>query len=353
MNNWKQFLLSQGARLTQGDDGWAQDFGIPLNPGQLTEGFVSAIGSQGLIAASGEDAASFLHKQLSNDIEHLEKGQLRLAGYCSPKGRLLASFLVWRSGESILLQLPSAMLPAIQKRLQMFVLRDKAKLADASNEPAHAVMMGIGGTKAQSAMAALFPALPLEVNSVVEGAAGMLMRLPDAFGAPRYQWLTAVETAVRAWNGVLASLHKGGEQAWQLACIHAGVAQITNATQDQFVPQMINFELLGGVNFKKGCYPGQEIVARSQYLGKLKRRAALARVDQLDVAAGMEVVSADDPGQPCGMVVNAADNGLGGTDALVEMKLAALEAGKVHLGSATGPMLLMLPMPYPLDALDL
>jgi hypothetical protein len=114
---------------------------------------------------------------------------------------------------------------------------------------------------------------------------------------------------------------------------------------------MVNLELLGGVNFKKGCYPGQEIVARSQYLGKLKRRTALATIDNAAALAGQEVFSAADPEQPCGMIVNAAVNGSGGADALVEMKLASLD-DEVHLGSASGAKLQFLPMPYALDALD-
>jgi folate-binding protein YgfZ len=126
---------------------------------------------------------------------------------------------------------------------------------------------------------------------------------------------------------------------------------ITQKTQEQFVPQMVNFELLGGVNFKKGCYPGQEIVARSQYLGKLKRRTALATT-AAPAQAGDEVFAESDPGQPCGMVVNAAGNGEGGTDLLVELKLAVLDGTAVHLGAPGGPALRFLPMPYPLDAID-
>ena len=116
---------------------------------------------------------------------------------------------------------------------------------------------------------------------------------------------------------------------------------------------MINFELLGGVNFKKGCYPGQEIVARSQYLGKLKRRTTLVRIADAQAAAGAEVFATADPEQPCGMIVNAAPNGSGGVDALVEMKLAAIEAASVRLGSAAGVPLTFLAMPYALDPLDL
>ncbi len=145
----------------------------------------------------------------------------------------------------------------------------------------------------------------------------------------------------------------GNVEAWNRSAIHAGVPQITLKTQEQFVPQMVNFELLGGVNFKKGCYPGQEIVARSQYLGKLKRRTALASIADDDARAGDEVFAVTDPDQPCGMIVNAAQNGQGGVDALVEMKLAALGEGEVRLGSATGAAVVFRPMPYALDALEL
>jgi folate-binding protein YgfZ len=144
------------------------------------------------------------------------------------------------------------------------------------------------------------------------------------------------------------TLELGGNAAWHLAEIHAGVPQVTQPTQEQFVPQMVNFELIGGVNFKKGCYPGQEIVARSQYLGKLKRRMVLATLANAAARAGDEVYAADDAEQPCGMLVNAAPNGLGGADALVEIKLAALEQDVRH-GAAGGTPLRFLPLPYSID----
>jgi folate-binding protein YgfZ len=194
----------------------------------------------------------------------------------------------------------------------------------------------------------VLPSVPYQVET---SASGTVIRLADAFGKPRFLWLTSFDTASAALPVLKEKLALGGSQAWQLASIHAGVPQVTVKTQEQFVPQMINLELLGGVNFKKGCYPGQEIVARSQYLGKLKRRTALATIDNAAARPGEEVFSTADPEQPCGMVVNAAVNGTGGADALVEMKLAALEE-EVHLGSAAGARLQFLPMPYTLDALD-
>jgi folate-binding protein YgfZ len=338
------------------------DFGAALTTAQLADGFVAPVRNLGLIAATGDDAATFLHGQLTNDVANLPPGEVRLAGYCTPKGRLQATMLLWRASapgapdsaapDTIYLQVPLALQPAFQKRLSMFVMRAKAKLVDATHDAQHAAVIGFGGVRAGAALQQHVATLPAAPNTAVVDASGTVLRLADAFGAPRYLWLTSAETAITAMPALQATLALGGSDAWELSGIHAGIAQVTSATLEQFVPQMINYELVGGVNFKKGCYPGQEIVARSQYLGKLKRRTALATIADPAAAAGAELFSLDDPAQPCGMIVNAAPNGAGGVDALVEVKLATLEQ-KVHVGSTTGARVEFLPMPYSLDALDL
>ena len=358
MNNWNQFLAGQGARAIAADQQAPADFGQVLSVSALQAGFVAPLADQGLIAVVGDDAASFLHGQLTNDVEHLNQQQVRLAGYCTPKGRLLASFVMWRNASTVYLQLARDVQPAIQKRLQMFVLRAKAKLHDASADEATQVALGLGGAQAGAALSPWFDSLPAAPWTRVEHALGTLLRVADAFGHARYQWLMSFDTAMTVWPQLSASLAKGGVDAWRLSEIHAGVPQISQATQEQFVPQMVNFELLGAVNFKKGCYPGQEIVARSQYLGKLKRRTTLVSVADQNVQAGGELFALSDPEQPCGMVVNAAPNGNGGVDALVELKLAAIEqggsaAGAVRYGSAQGPAVSFLSMPYVLDPLEL
>lgn len=347
MNNWIDYLSTQGARHSATEQAAAGDFGPARAPAALAGGFVAAVTTQGLIAVTGEDAATFLHSQLTNDVSHLGLADARLAGYCTPKGRLQATFLMWRSAESVFLQLPLALQASLQKRLSMFVMRAKAKLSDAT-----APTIGFGGAGAQAVLEGMFGALPAAPYGKLDHALGTLIRLPDAFGHPRYQWVTTEEQALAAWPVLAGKLLPVGDAAWQLSQIHAGVPDITVGTQEQFVPQMINYELLGGVNFKKGCYPGQEIVARSQYLGKLKRRTTLATIDAPHAAAGDDVFDAADPGQPCGMIVNAAPNGAGGMDALVEMKLAALGQGDVRLGSVEGAAVRVLPMPYPLDAIE-
>ena len=354
MNNWLEYLSSLGARDRDADHpGQPADFGRSLAADELAAGFVAILTDQELIAVTGVDAASFLHSQLTNDALHLGNADVRLAGYCSPKGRLQASFLMWRNADAVFLQLPRELRPALQKRLSMFVLRAKAKLEDASAAPANEVVLGLGGQAAQALLQAQFGELPAPPYTRIDHARGTLVRVADAFGAPRYEWLTSYAVAQEVFPALAATLALGGNDAWELSSIHAGVPQITARTQEQFVPQMINFELLGGVNFKKGCYPGQEIVARSQYLGKLKRRTTLVAIDSPAPRAGDDVFDLADPGQPCGMVVNAAPNGKGGVDALVEMKLASIDQGDVRHGSASGTPLRFLPMPYALDALDL
>jgi len=351
MNPWIDHLSPLGARFHPDDATRIEDFGRVLGATDLAGGFVAAVTDLGLIGVAGDDAASFLHNQLTNDVEHLGQDEARLAGYCTPKGRLMATFLMWKDADSIYLQLPRAIQAPLQKRLSMFVLRAKAKLRDAAEEPQRLAVLGLGGARADSALRAHVPDLPAAPYARVESSAGTVIRLADAFGAPRYLWLTSFETASAALPALREQLAFGGSAAWQLSAIHAGVPQVTPPTQEQFVPQMVNFELLGGVNFRKGCYPGQEIVARSQYLGKLKRRTALATLANAAARAGDEVFSSEDPDQPCGMIVNAAPNGDGGADVLVEIKLAALDA-EVRHGSAGGTPLSFLPLPYALDAID-
>ncbi|MDY7572897.1 folate-binding protein [Actimicrobium sp. CCI2.3] len=313
-------------------------------PDTASDSFFSALTDLGLIAFEGDDAANFLHNQLTNDVEHLGTDEARLAGYCTPKGRLLASFLMWRSASAIILELARDIQPAIQKRLQMFVLRAKAKSTDVTE--AHAVI-GLGGNAVGPALASWFPLLPAAPYAKVETAAGTLIRLAEAGAMARYQWITTPETAIAAWPQLKTTLHQAGIEHWRLTEILAAVPHITLATQERFVPQMVNLEALGGVNFRKGCYPGQEIVARSQYLGKLKRRMLPASVNAPEVAAGMEVFAAGDLEQPCGMIVNAARDQAGLFHCLVEIKTATLDTDTVHLG-AQGPALHFTALPYAL-----
>ncbi len=312
----------------------------------LSAGAFMLLPQFGLIDVTGDDAASFLHAQLTNDTQHLDAATARLAGYCSPKGRLLASFLVWCSGESIRMLVSKDVQPAVQKRLSMFVLRAKAKLTDGTSDT---LAIGLAGD-VRKALSTVFDAIPDGVHVKVDGPAGSLVRVPDAAGRLRYVWVGPKAEVEARLPALEAKLKRVSPAVWDWLDIRAGEPRITQRVVEQFVPQMINFDVLGGVNFRKGCYPGQEVVARSQYRGTIKRRMSLANVpgEPDNVVPGTELFHADDPGQPCGMLVNTAAAPDGGVDALVEIKLSALDNGTVHLGAADGPVLTFLPLPYAL-----
>lgn len=305
-------------------------------------GIVTAPAGLGLIRVAGDDAASFLHTQLTNAVDDLPADTARLAGYCSPKGRLMASFLVWRDADGIVLQLSADIQPAIQKRLAMFVLRAKARLSDLS---ATHRLLGVAGAGAETALRQAGLPAPQGPLAVAHAEGVTVIRLADAEGEARWQIVAAAERADALQQALGATLSAAAPAFWDWLDVGAGIPRITAPTQEQFVPQMINFELVGGVNFRKGCYPGQEVVARSQYRGTLKRRMWRVQGEGAVPGAAAEIFRPEDPGQPCGMIVNAAASPLGGWDGLAELKIDAA-AGALHLGAADGPALATRALPY-------
>lgn len=316
----------------------------------LSRGAFMSLDQFGVIDAIGDDAATFLHSQLTNDVQHLDAASARLAGYCSPKGRLLASMLIWRMADTLRLLVSKELTAAVQKRLSMFLLRAKAKLVEAADSVA---VVGFAGD-VRVPLSRLFDALPDGVHVHVAGPAGSLIRVPDAASRPRYLWIGPTALVQERLAALEGELTRASPALWDWLDIHAGEPRVTQGVVEQFVPQMINFDVIGGINFRKGCYPGQEVVARSQYRGTIKRRMALAHVaigaGENAARAGAELFHSDDPSQPCGMVVNAAAAPKDGFDLLAEIKLAALENGTVHLGAADGPVLAFQPLPYALPS---
>lgn len=301
-----------------------------------------------LIHAHGADAASFLHGQLSNDVLKVSATQARWSAFCTAQGRMLGSFLVaWRpspdaaapSAGSLWLVGSADLHEALLKRLKMFVLRAKAVLEPGG--PTQQVI-GLTGPSAEAVLGSDAAALAPWQQVIRDGAA--VVRLPDALAQPRWLWIGPSESGTT----LLASLPALSAEAWRWLEVQSGVAPVLAATSGQFVPQMLNYEVVGGVDFRKGCYPGQEVVARSQYLGKLKRRAFRLELDgDAPCSPGMEVFWSEDAGQPAGVVALAAARPDGSGQALLaELKLAATESGSLHLGRSDGPELRLADLPY-------
>ena len=213
----------------------------------------------GLLAVTGADARAFLHAQLTNDIENLPADRAALAGWCTAKGRLLATMLVIPSADGFLLQLARDLAPAVTKRLSMFVLRSKVKIADETDSWAQ---YGVW-----------------DADGAVTGVAWAGDAVTIGVGERRF---------LKIGKGISQDC-KADEEAWTLQEIRAGRPWISAATQDQFVPQMVNLETVGGIDFQKGCYPGQEIVARAQYRGQVKRR-----MTRLELPQGTQLKAGDE-----------------------------------------------------------
>ena len=289
---------------------------------------IAPISHLGVIRVQGDDAASFLHGQLTNDFALLDLHHARLAAFCSAKGRMQASFIGFkRAHDDILLVLSRDLLAQTLKRLSMFVLRAKAKLSDAS---ADFHLLGLIGNAVPHSEQA-----PWALQS--EGDAHIVHLYPAA-GQARALWIAPASTAAPTTTLTAAQ--------WLWSEVASGVATVSQPVYELFVPQMLNYESIGGVNFKKGCYPGQEVVARSQFRGTLKRRAFIVHA-QAELQAGTEVFAASDAEQAVGTVVQAAPAPQGGWEAIVSMQISAAPEA-LTAGSATGTPLTILPLPYTL-----
>ena len=328
---------------------------IPLQNTPTSTGFdqtgISLLPQWGLIFVEGEDSAGFLQNQLTNSVLGMRTalpGQIaasndsvRLVGYCNPKGRLMASAWITLcpvddgSANCYALFISKDIAASFAKRLSMFVLRSKVSVKDVSDQWN---ILGFYGDAQQAADLAL-------------SDQAVAMMLPKVL-ANNYSYSRAL--IAQPISEDIHRITEGALLQWNELEVLSAIPRIVQATQEQFVPQMINFESVGGVDFKKGCYPGQEIVARSQYRGSIKRRLQLANLDSplfgQAISPGTELFLQDDPTQPAGMVVLAAVNHAmpNRVDFQIECKLEAIDRGEIRLGSHDGPVLKIDPLPYPL-----
>jgi folate-binding protein YgfZ len=302
---------------------------------------IAPLSHLGLILAQGDDALTFLHNILTNDVSSLGENELRRAGFCTPKGRMLADFLLWRDAGSITLQLSADLVSPILKKLSMYVLRSKVKFNDASESR---TCIGLAGQQAAGLLQQLGLPQPGAMRQQTFEDGTVL-----GLGAQRFEIVVAAGKAAALWQVLRAGAQPIGIAAWRGLDIAAGSPLITAATVEEFVPQMLNYELIGGVSFKKGCYPGQEIVARTQNLGKIKRRMYRAHVALEQLLAGTSVYAPETGEQACGTVVQSAPSSQGGLDLLLVAQSSCVVAGEIHLGNPSGPVPQILPLPYTVE----
>lgn len=307
---------------------------------------VCDLSHMGLLEVSGADALTFLQGQVTNDVKLLTMGsQAHFSGYCNPKGRLLALFLAFYHQDHFHLQFNRELLAPIMKRLKMYVMRSKVEIKDVSES---IVKFGINGPDAASILASHFTDIPSHIPSQdfelsnLENA--VILKLPSIGNDARFEVFTSVEHAPSIFSALKEHCQLVEKPYWDWLEIQAGMPEVVAATQEQFVPQMLNLDILNGINFKKGCYTGQEIVARTHYLGSVKRRTYLAELTLTELAtketpkAGDKVVDAtqNEVGQIVRVAANPENNSFSNRfDALIELRIDAALAGNVSWNSNT------------------
>ena len=341
-NDWREYQFIQGAVF---NNETITSFGNIENELKCTqnENIICDLSHLGLLEISGEDAVTFLQGQVTNDVKSLNGTNAHYSGYCSPKGRLLALFFAFTHQQKICLQINHKLIEPIAKRLKMYIMRSKVSLNNVSDD---IVKIGLSGNHIIELLTPFFTQIPAQAYESFSNENATLIRL--AGNTPRFEVLCDTENAKLIWQALKAQCKPVGSACWEWLEIQAGVPDIYLQTQEEFVPQMVNLDLLNAINFKKGCYTGQEIVARTHYLGKVKRRTHLAHLNtSTPPQAGNDVLNANN--EAVGKIVRSSASPNGGYDVLAEIRLESVETGNL---SVNGTQLGFKQLPYTLNATE-
>jgi folate-binding protein YgfZ len=340
-DKWKEFLVANGAQFEQ--DSVANFDSIESELQAAAESDVICdLSHLDCLEVTGDDAESFLLNQFSNDIQQLDENLSQLTTYCNPKGRMFALFRVYRIEKGYILISDPGIGSSLQGRLKMFVMRSKVDIENVSDRIA---MIGLSGDNAGNLLRdAIQTEPPEEVDQAVHSAELTVIR---QYGAGARYLVTGVPGMLESlWLKLAEKCNPVGRTAWEWLDIQAGLPSIHDQTSEEFIPQMLNLDVLNALNFKKGCYPGQEIIARMKYLGKLKQRMFLGHIDGALPTPGDALFAEGFGTQSAGTIVSAAPAPGGGFDCLFIAQLKVIGTEALHLGSTEGPEIALRELPY-------
>ncbi len=313
---WKTFLIDCGAEF-EGDS--LVSFGNPERERRIPPqgAILCDLSHFGLISVTGEDAEPFLQGQLTNDIHQVTDSLSQLSAYCTPQGRALATFFITKRQGTYYLSVARDLLEPTLKRLRMYVLRSKVSLEDASASLVH---FGYAAPDGDKQLLEILGKAPANAYDTVQVHNLTIMRQPAPI--PRFKILGELEDARKLWERLNVNAACVGRSSWEYFNVMSGVPMVTLASKEAWGPQMMNMHLINGVSFTKGCFPGQEIVARIKYLGKSKRQMYRIGIPHCvkPPAAGTNLTSPDDA--EAGTILNATLNPDGYVEALAVMKIA-------------------------------
>ncbi len=342
--DWKQFLIENGAEFA-GDR--LLHFGNPERERRIPPqgSILCDLSQHGLISASGADAPAFLQGQLSNDINQVTAQRAQISSYSSPKGRAFSTFQIMQRAGVYYLSLSDEVLEPVLKRLRMFVMRSKVSLEDARDSLVH---FGYASPQGDTQLQALLGKVPTNVLDVVQTGNLTIIRRPAP--VPRFEIFGELDDARSLWAKLSVHAATVGSGSWDYFEVEAGIPHIVGASMEVWVPQMLNLHLIDGISFSKGCFPGQEVVARLKYLGKSKRQMYRIGIKSVTLpAVGALVVDAS--GAEVGKIINTALNPDGQVEALAVLKIAATRQ-TLRLQDQADARVDILPLPYALDELD-
>ncbi|WP_439852608.1 CAF17-like 4Fe-4S cluster assembly/insertion protein YgfZ [Pseudomonas syringae] len=302
--------------------------------------FFCTLSHEGVLAVRGVDASKFLQGQLTCNLGYLSESASSLGARCTQKGRMQSSFRIVFEGDGCLLAMASELIEPQLLDLRKYAVFSKSKLTDES-----AAWVRFGLQDADEALVSLGLDLPQETGAVARASELIAIRVSPARAE---LWVRAGQ-ADDITSRLAAQLTEGSLNDWLLGQIRAGIGQVFGSTREEFIPQMINLQAVGGVSFKKGCYTGQEIVARMQYLGKLKRRLYRLTLQAEQIPEPGTALFSPVHASAVGNVVLAAQSGQG-IELLAVLQGDAAESGHIHLGSPQGAALQMSELPYTLDS---
>lgn len=351
LSEWQAFLQQSGATLAAGR---VEDFGAPEaeRAAALQGDVVVDLSHFGLLRVEGPDSLTFMQGQFTNDVRQVTADRSQLSGHLSPKGRLFNVFRLFQRDGAYYLRLPAELVSPALERLRKYVLMSKVTLADAGDS---LLRIGVSGPHAYARLSQELDHMPQAADEVAHGKGLTVVRVAGPH--PRAEVYGDPDSIKALWLRMSTIAKPAGASAWALLDIHAGLPNVFPANVEAFVPQMVNLQLVNGVSFRKGCYTGQEVVARMQYLGTLKRRMYLAHIAGDAVPApGTELYcSNSDSGQGAGKVVDAQPAPGGGIDLLVVIQVSLLENhDEVRINDAAGAPLVFKSLPYafPVEAQD-
>lgn len=343
--DWHNFLQSNGAEF---EHDTLISFGNTERERRATLGgdIMCDLSQYRLLAIQGADARTFLQGQLTNDVDQLTPDKSQLSGFCTPKGRVISNFRLIQNGATVFAIIPADMFEHTLSQLQFFVVRSDVQMGDATAALIH---FGVSGARAAEHLQDQLDSLPTETNDVLQHEKFMVIKISDN----RYEVFGNLEDSKTLWQHLDVHCTAVGNRHWDLLNIRDGIPEITKATTEAFVPQMLNMDALGAINFDKGCYTGQEIVARTHYLGKQKRRMYRLQIEcDVEPAAGDELATdTSTDNQYTGTLVTVQPDAGNGYEALAVIQIKSAEAGKLRLKQDES-VIEILGLPYQLPDAD-